>query len=164
LVLNWSVRYLKFSPAHLILLDQAETPLHNLELEIRKQVNDKNIQCTALLADIRDQVLLRKVFTDHPIEIIFHAAAYKHVPAIELNPLQALQVNILGTRNVADLADEFGVQKMVFISTDKAVNPTNVMGATKRVAEMYVQSKNKISHERRTSPPVSEMYWAPMDR
>jgi FlaA1/EpsC-like NDP-sugar epimerase len=136
---------LKFSPAHVILLDQAETPLHNLELEIRKQVNDKNIQCTALLADIRDQVLLRKVFTDYPIEIIFHAAAYKHVPAIELNPLQALQVNILGTRNVADLADEFGVQKMVFISTDKAVNPTNVMGATKRVAEMYVQSKNKIS-------------------
>lgn len=136
---------LKFSPAHVILLDQAETPLHNLELEIRKQVNDKNIQCTALLADIRDQVLLRKVFTDHPIEIIFHAAAYKHVPAIELNPLQALQVNILGTRNVADLADEFRAQKMVFISTDKAVNPTNVMGATKRVAEMYVQSKNKIS-------------------
>jgi FlaA1/EpsC-like NDP-sugar epimerase len=136
---------LKFSPAHVILLDQAETPLHNLELEIRKQVNDKSIQCTALLADIRDQVLLRKVFTDYPIEIIFHAAAYKHVPAIELNPLQALQVNILGTRNVADLADEFGVQKMVFISTDKAVNPTNVMGATKRVAEMYVQSKNKIS-------------------
>lgn len=136
---------LKFSPAHLILLDQAETPLHNLELEIRKQVNDKNIQCTALLADIRDQVLLRKIFMDHRIEIIFHAAAYKHVPAIELNPLQALQVNILGTRNVADLADEFGVQKMVFISTDKAVNPTNVMGATKRVAEMYVQSKNKMS-------------------
>lgn len=139
---------LRFKPAHLILLDQAETPLHSLELEIRKQVMEKSIGCTVCLADIRDRHTMQKLFQDHKIDYIFHAAAYKHVPAIELNPVQAIQVNILGTQNLADLADAFGVRKMVFVSTDKAVNPTNVMGATKRVAEMYVQSKNKVSSTR----------------
>lgn len=136
----------KFNPQKLLLLDQAESPLHSLDLELEKLIKDKNIIIQTLLIDIKDYNSLRNVFETYNIEWIFHAAAYKHVPAMELNPIQAVKVNILGTKILADLANEFKVKKMVFVSTDKAVNPTNVMGASKRAAEMYVQSKSQVSN------------------
>lgn len=134
-----------YEPSCLVLLDQAETPLYHLELELATICNEKGISLKIILADIRDEITMNKVFNNYPIDCVFHAAAYKHVPAMETNPLQAVKVNILGTRIVADLSEKYGVKKMVFVSTDKAVNPTNVMGASKRAAEMYVQSKNRYS-------------------
>lgn len=135
----------KFKPSKLLLLDQAESALHSLELELEKLVVDKNISIQTLLVDIKDYFTLRNIFEIYKIDWLFHAAAYKHVPAMELNPIQAVKVNILGTKTLVDLANEFEIKKMVFVSTDKAVNPTNVMGASKRAAEMYVQSKNQAS-------------------
>jgi FlaA1/EpsC-like NDP-sugar epimerase len=99
-----------------------------------------------ILADIKDFKTMENLFQNNEINYVYHAAAYKHVPAMEKNPQQAVMVNLLGTKNIVDLCDKYQVEKMVFISTDKAVNPTNVMGATKRAAEMYVQSKNVHSH------------------
>src|SRR5690606_5878705 len=93
-----------------------------------------------VIASVADASRMREIFSTHKPEIIFHAAAYKHVPLMEDNPYEAIKVNVSGTKNVADLAVEYGVQKFVMVSTDKAVNPTNVMGATKRTAEIYTQS------------------------
>jgi FlaA1/EpsC-like NDP-sugar epimerase len=132
---------LQFNPKGVILLDQAETPLFELENELRLL---GHLPFEVVIGDVRQKERMRRVFEHFRPEIVFHAAAYKHVPLMENNPSEALLANVLGTRNTADLAAEFAVRKFVLISTDKAVNPTNVMGASKRVAEMFVQSKNQV--------------------
>ncbi|MCL9809109.1 polysaccharide biosynthesis protein [Flavobacterium sp. HXWNR70] len=129
---------LEFNPKTVIILDQAETPLHELTLEIQKLLIQTNI--VSVVADIRDKSGLEKLFELYRPNLIYHAAAYKHVPLMEDNPSQAILVNVMGTQNLADLALAFGVEKFVMVSTDKAVNPSNVMGASKRIAEKYVQS------------------------
>jgi FlaA1/EpsC-like NDP-sugar epimerase len=127
-----------FQPNKLIILDQSESPLVELDLEIREK--NKFLFAKAIVADVRDYVRMKQVFETHRPHIVFHAAAYKHVPIMELNPHEAININVKGTKNVADLAVDFRVEKFVMISTDKAVNPTNVMGASKRIAEIYIQS------------------------
>jgi len=134
---------LKFSPKKLILLDQAESMLYNLDIELKTKY--KNISWEVVIADVSDKERIKKVFTFYKPNYVFHAAAYKHVPLMEDNPSEAIKTNVLGTKIMSDLSDEFSVSKMVFISTDKAVNPTNVMGASKRIAEIYCQSLNKTS-------------------
>jgi FlaA1/EpsC-like NDP-sugar epimerase len=129
---------LGFGPKKLILLDQAETPLHSLNLEI-ETMNSKS-KLKTIIADIRCKETLIQIFEKYSPQLVFHAAAYKHVPLMEKNPSQAIQTNVEGTKNLADLSCEFHVEKFVMISTDKAVNPSNVMGASKRIAEKYVQS------------------------
>jgi len=129
-----------FEPKMLLLVDQAESPLFQLELD--QSVKFKNIDSHYLLADVTDEDRMKTIFSDYSPQVVFHAAAYKHVPMMEKNPMEAIRVNVLGTRNMANLSVEFGVNKFVMVSTDKAVNPTNVMGASKRFAEIYVQSLN----------------------
>ncbi|MCX7728488.1 MAG: polysaccharide biosynthesis protein [Bacteroidia bacterium] len=132
-----------YQPKYLVLLDIAETPLYELELEMKEKFPKLNFE--TVIADIKNAIRMKRVFEHFRPDIVFHAAAYKHVPVMEDNPSEAILNNVLGTKLVADLSEEFKVKKMIFISTDKAVNPTNVMGASKRIAEMYVQSKNKLS-------------------
>ncbi len=127
-----------FNPEILLILDQAETPLHDLTLEIRKLKSKAKI--VSIITDIRDQQGLEKIFIKYKPNLVYHAAAYKHVPLMEENPSQAIFVNVMGTKNLADLSLKFNIEKFVMISTDKAVNPSNVMGASKRIAEKYVQS------------------------
>lgn len=133
-----------FHPKKIILVDSAESPLYELELE----TDEINKQCHVeiVIGDIRNAERMRNVFKTFKPEFVFHAAAYKHVPVMELNPSEAILTNVLGTKIIADLAREFHVLKFVMISTDKAVNPTNIMGATKRIAEIYIQSLNKHTH------------------
>ena len=127
-----------FSPKKIIILDQAETPLHYLKAEIEAVVSDAKIK--TIICDVRNKETLKEVFSKFKPQVVFHAAAYKHVPMMEDNPAQAIFANVLGTKNTADLSIEFGVNNFVFVSTDKAVNPSNVMGASKRIAEKYIQS------------------------
>lgn len=127
-----------YKPEHLVVIDQAETPLHSLTLKIEKKFPDLNY--TPIICDVRNQEGVDCLFNRYKPDIIYHCAAYKHVPMMEKNPSEAVSVNILGSKILADLAVEHNVERFVMISTDKAVNPSNVMGATKRVAEMYVQS------------------------
>ena len=127
-----------FSPALVVVLDQAETPLYDIELELKESYPD--IAFEFVLADITNCERLESVFKAHQFSVVYHAAAYKHVPMIEENPHEAALVNIQGTKNVALLASAYKVPHFVMISTDKAVNPTNVMGASKRVAELFVQA------------------------
>ncbi|OOV18373.1 nucleoside-diphosphate sugar epimerase/dehydratase [Flavobacterium sp. LM4] len=129
---------LGFNPKTIIILDQAETPLHNLCLETLSM--DSQTKIRAVIADVKSKKALEKVFIDYSPQVIFHAAAYKHVPLMEENPSQAILTNVKGTKNLADLACKYKVKKFVMVSTDKAVNPSNVMGASKRIAEKYVQS------------------------
>ena len=129
---------LNFNPKNVIVLDHAETPLHNLCLET--QTMNFSTKIVAVIADVRSKKALEKVFKNYNPHVVFHAAAYKHVPLMEENPSQAIQTNIKGTKNLADLACKYQVKKFVMVSTDKAVNPSNVMGASKRIAEKYVQS------------------------
>lgn len=129
----------------LVLIDSAESAIYNVEQEFIQKGLTKFV---AVVADIRDQHRMEQLFTLHKPKMVFHAAAYKHVPLMESNPYEAVSVNILGTRNVADLAVKHGVNKFVLISTDKAVNPTNVMGATKRVAELYINCLQKKGNTR----------------
>jgi len=129
---------LTFSPKRVIILDQAETPLHHLSLELEKLHTKSKIH--NVIADIRNKEAMKKVFKLYRPQVVYHAAAYKHVPLMEENPSQAILTNIEGTKNLADLSCEYGVIKFVMVSTDKAVNPSNVMGASKRIAEKYVQS------------------------
>lgn len=131
-----------FSTRRLIMVDQAETPLYDLELELRKDFPDQQKNFRFIIANVGDPELMEKIFADYRPEIIYHAAAYKHVPMMEHNPFEAIRVNIFGTMNLADLANKYQTERFVMISTDKAVNPTNVMGATKRAAEIYIQSLN----------------------
>jgi FlaA1/EpsC-like NDP-sugar epimerase len=132
-----------YSPAKLIMLDQAESPMYDFQFEMNntpdfKLVRDK---MAFVITNVKDPVRMREVFEEFRPQIVYHAAAYKHVPFMEENAYEAVFVNVFGTKLVADLAVEFGAEKFVMISTDKAVNPTNVMGATKRIAEIYTQSR-----------------------
>jgi FlaA1/EpsC-like NDP-sugar epimerase len=136
---------IKFSPQKLILVDQAESALYDLETELIRM----DMGMGAILPNIRVEVLnvsneklIEKLFKEELPQVVFHAAAYKHVPLMEKNPYKAVKVNVFGTKIVANLSSKYGVEKFVMVSTDKAVNPTNVMGATKRLAEMYVQGLN----------------------
>lgn len=128
----------RFAPAKVILLDSAETPLYQIEMELSQQFPDLRI--IPVLADIRQVQRLEYLFETFLPEVVFHAAAYKHVPMMEYNPVEAITNNILGTRTLAEKSHAFGVANFVMVSTDKAVNPTNVMGASKRAAELFVQS------------------------
>lgn len=127
-----------FGVKRLILFDNAETPLHNIRLELEDKFPDLNF--VPVIGDVRSLARLDFVFRKYHPQIVFHAAAYKHVPLMEENPCEAVQVNVCGSRQVADKCVEYDVEKMVMVSTDKAVNPTNIMGCTKRLAEIYVQS------------------------
>ena len=127
-----------YGPDVIILCDQAETPLHNLELELRE--NGTRINCVSYLADITNKTRMQKLFEEFEPQYVYHAAAYKHVPMMELCPTEAVRNNVIGVKVMADLAIQYKVERFVMISTDKAVNPTNVMGASKRMAEMYVQA------------------------
>jgi FlaA1/EpsC-like NDP-sugar epimerase len=130
------VRQLKqFKPSHLILVDKDENSLYETTCEIKEEFAN----VTEVVADIRDLELMEKLFERHKPEVVFHAAAYKHVPLMELYPAEAILTNVIGTRNLVDVSDKTGVKTFVLISTDKAVNPTSTMGASKRVAEMIVQ-------------------------
>jgi len=129
---------LSFDPKTVILLDQAETPLHNLCLET--QSINSNSKIHTIITDVRNKAALERIFKLYRPQMVYHAAAYKHVPLMEENPSQAILTNVDGTKNLADLSCEYQVKKFVMISTDKAVNPSNVMGASKRIAEKYVQS------------------------
>lgn len=122
----------------LIMFDSAETPLHNVRLEFEKKY--PGVNCLPIIGDVRVIERVRMIFEQYHPQIVFHAAAYKHVPLMEENPCEAVLVNVIGSRQVADMAVEYGAEKMIMVSTDKAVNPTNVMGCSKRLAEIYVQS------------------------
>ncbi|MBE6223860.1 MAG: polysaccharide biosynthesis protein [Bacteroidales bacterium] len=140
-----------FPISQIIVLDSAETPLHNIQLELTDREKKKDgfslesfdDRFKFVIADVRDVARMEKVFEAYKPEIVFHAAAYKHVPLMESNPCEAINANVMGSRNVADMAVKYGVEKMVMVSTDKAVNPTNVMGCSKRLAEIYVQTLSK---------------------
>lgn len=131
---------LSYNPKYVVLFDQAETPLHELQLEIEDSYLGSSIRL--FMGNIRTESRLKAMFHQYQPEIVFHAAACKHVPMMECNPMEAVLTNVLGTKHLADLAIAYNVEKFIMISTDKAVNPTNVMGASKRIAEMYIQSLN----------------------
>lgn len=132
----------QFNPSLIVVLDQAESPLYELELELLEKFPEQRFKF--ILADISNNYRLEKVFEEHQFSMVYHAAAYKHVPLIEENPHEAIFVNILGTKNLALLSKKHKVNRFVMVSTDKAVNPTNVMGASKRAAELFVQSLQNI--------------------
>ncbi len=131
-----------YSYKNLILVDQAESALYDLQQEL---LSKGVTNFVPIVADIRDHQRMETIFEKFRPNMVFHAAAYKHVPLMESNPCEAIKINVLGTRRLADLSSQYGVDKFVFVSTDKAVNPTNVMGATKRVAEMYIKCLHKTS-------------------
>ncbi|RYU90210.1 polysaccharide biosynthesis protein [Mucilaginibacter terrigena] len=129
---------LQYNPAMVILCDQAESPLHDIRLEVEEKF--AQVPVKIFIGDIRNYYRMEKLFSDYRPEVVYHAAAYKHVPMMEENPSEAVRANVLGTKNIADLSLAFGVNKFVMVSTDKAVNPSNIMGTTKRIAEIYIQS------------------------
>lgn len=134
----------QYHPSKIIMVDQAESPMYDLQFELRNTApyNKAVDSMVFVIANIKDKPRMEQVFQQHKPQIIYHAAAYKHVPFMEENPYEALLVNVFGTKNIADLAMQYHSEKFVMISTDKAVNPTNVMGATKRMAEIYIQSRS----------------------
>ncbi len=135
---------IKYNPSKLVMFDIYENNLYNIELELKAQYLHIDIQ--AIIGSVRDVKRLEKVFEEYHPYLVFHAAAHKHVPLMEVSPLEAIKNNVFGTYNVANCADKYSSKKMILISTDKAVNPTNIMGATKRLCEMIVQVKNKSSN------------------
>ena len=130
-----------YKPQRLILVDEAETPMHDVRLFMNKNYAD--IPCETIVTSITNATRMERIFSEHHPDYVFHAAAYKHVPMMEDNPAEAVQNNIYGTRVIADMAVKYGTKKFVMISTDKAVNPTNVMGCSKRICEIYCQALNK---------------------
>jgi len=132
-----------YNPSKLIMLDQAESPMYDFQFEMNNTPDFEELKdrMNFVITNVKDPIRMREVFEQYHPQVVFHAAAYKHVPFMEENAYEAVFVNVFGTKLVADLANEFGVEKFVMISTDKAVNPTNVMGATKRIAEIYTQSR-----------------------
>ncbi len=133
---------MRYQPKKVIMLDQAESPMYDLQFELKNTYKDQLERMEFVIANVKDKARMEEVFEAFHPNLVYHAAAYKHVPFMEENPYEAVYINVFGTRNVADLAIKYGVQKFVMISTDKAVNPTNVMGATKRMAEIYIQSRS----------------------
>lgn len=136
----------KFDVGLIILCDQSESALHDLHLELNETTKNKNFH--AFIGDVRDERRMDYLFDTFRPHYVYHAGAYKHVPLMEENPCEAIKANVLGTKTIADKSVKYGVQKFVMISTDKAVNPTNVMGASKRIAEIYVQSLNNSLHHK----------------
>ena len=134
-----------YNPAELILIDQAETPQHNIRLMMQSEW--PNIKANTIVANIANQERMENIFQTYKPDYVFHAAAYKHVPMMENNPSESIQNNVWGTKVIADLSVKYGVKKFVMVSTDKAVNPTNVMGCSKRICEIYCQSLNKMINE-----------------
>lgn len=134
----------KFNPRLLLLLGQGENSIYTIEMELRQSF--PNLTIEPIIADVKDRKRIEAVFREFRPQVVFHAAAHKHVPLMEKNPIEAIKNNVFGTRNVAECSDQFGVERFVLISSDKAVNPTSVMGTTKRIAEMVIQSLN--SHSR----------------
>ena len=138
------VRQIAFTDfKNLIVIDQAESALYDIQQELKSSCQKNNI--LFMVGNVRDRQFMASVFEQYKPQIVFHAAAYKHVPLMEQNPYESILTNVWGSKNLADMADKFGVEKFVMVSTDKAVNPTNVMGATKRIAEIYVSGLNKTS-------------------
>ncbi|MDE6308748.1 MAG: polysaccharide biosynthesis protein, partial [Muribaculaceae bacterium] len=128
----------RFRAGHIVLVDQAESPMHEMQLEMEAKFPD--IKIHLFVGDVTNTTRMERAFAKYHPRYVFHAAAYKHVPMMERNPTEAILTNVFGTKNIADLSVKYGVEKFVMISTDKAVNPTNIMGASKRIAEIYVQS------------------------
>ena len=139
----------KYEPQVTILLDIAESPLHDLVLDLHANYPDSRF--IPIIADVRNRERIEQIYNEMRPDVVYHAAAYKHVPLMESYPNEAIQANVLGTKNMADLAVKYGVQRFVMISTDKAVNPTNIMGASKRIAEIYVQSLFRKLHKTNAS-------------
>src|SRR5690606_12600677 len=138
------VRQIAFTDfKYLVIVDQAESALYDIQQELRSSCQKQNV--LFMVGNVRDRNFMTSIFEQYRPHIVFHAAAYKHVPLMEQNPYESILTNVWGSKNVADMADKYGVEKFVMVSTDKAVNPTNVMGATKRIAEIYVSSLNKKS-------------------
>ena len=150
---------LGFNPKKVVILDQSETPLHHMCLEMNGLVSDS--QMFSVIGDVRNKEAMQNVFQKYEPQVVFHAAAYKHVPLMEENPSQAILTNIEGTKILADLSCQYKVKKFVMVSTDKAVNPSNVMGASKRIAEKYVQSlqfKNKNTGEKNNTKFITTRF------
>ena len=135
---------MQFNPERLVIVDIYENNLYDIEQELK--FNYPNNKISAIVASVRDKDRLNEIFEEFKPYLVFHAAAHKHVPLMETSPLEAIKNNVFGTYNVVNCADEYGVKRFVLISTDKAVNPTNIMGATKRLCEMIVQAKNRASN------------------
>lgn len=135
---------ISYKPKMVLLVDQAETPMYELEINLRKRIDRYHVMTKFIIADVSDMNAMERIFIEYHPTKVFHAAAYKHVPLMESNPHEAVRVNALGTKNMADLAMKYNVKKFVMVSTDKAVNPTNVMGASKRMAEIYTQCLSKL--------------------
>ena len=134
----------RYEPKLTILLEMAESPLHDLTLELRNKFPDRMF--VPIIADVRNRERVEQVFKEMRPDVVYHAAAYKHVPLMESYPNEAIRANVLGTKNMADMAVKYKIERFVMVSTDKAVNPTNIMGASKRIAEIYVQSLFKKLH------------------
>lgn len=134
---------IKYNPSKLVIFDIYENNLYEIEMELKSHYPKNKIE--AIVGSVRDKKRLKKVFEEYQPKLVFHAAAHKHVPLMENSPLEAIKNNIFGTYNVANCADEYDVERFILISTDKAVNPTNIMGASKRLCEMIIQAKNKVS-------------------
>ena len=133
---------MQYQPKKVVMLDQAESPMYDLQFELKNTYKDQLQRMEFVIANVKDRPRMEEVFELYHPNLVYHAAAYKHVPFMEENPYEAVYINVFGTRNLADLSIKYGVQKFVMVSTDKAVNPTNVMGATKRMAEIYIQSRS----------------------
>ncbi len=133
-----------YSPARLVMVDQAESPIYDLQFELcrKEPFVSMNVPIDFIVANVKDKARMEEIFAEYHPQLVYHAAAYKHVPLMEQFPYEAVLVNVFGTKTVADLAVKYKAEKFVMISTDKAVNPTNVMGATKRMAEIYTQSRH----------------------
>ena len=134
---------MQFNPQRLVIVDIYENNLYDIEQELK--FNYPNSKIDAIVASVREKDRLNEIFEEYKPYLVFHAAAHKHVPLMETSPLEAIKNNVFGTLNVVNCADEYNVKRFILISTDKAVNPTNIMGATKRLCEMIIQAKNKVS-------------------
>ena len=141
----------KYNPSELVLVDQAETPMHDVRLYMAR--NHGDLKTWTIVGSITNNKQMERIFSEHKPEYVFHAAAYKHVPMMEDNPAMAVQNNIYGTRVIADLAVKYGTKKFVMVSTDKAVNPTNVMGCSKRICEIYCQALNAHLRQQEAKNP-----------
>ena len=135
---------MKFKPERLVIVDIYENNLYDIEQELKYNYPEGKI--SAIVASVREKKRINEIFNEFKPYLVFHAAAHKHVPLMETSPLEAIKNNVFGTLNVVNCADEYDVKRFVLISTDKAVNPTNIMGATKRLCEMIIQTKNKVSN------------------